>query len=271
MSRAIRALPSKACSVNSSDSADPAASSRSFPLWPSTRVEPVALERRVVAGAEDDGVVAAAGLPPGRRRRRSRSARRRARRSRCRRPRRSRSSSARSARPSIWTVSSPPPERIVDLRERRAVEVTAPLTSTRGGRGQAQRDAVGGAVTDDGQRAGVDGGQDRGLGGGRGGDTARPRRGGGFGASRHPARRRRRIWGGSLKWTRPEALILIVAVTYFIAAVLCVSLPSAPPVGPHVDPETGHAMTESEASSRSSASSARASPTSGTTAGSAGP
>jgi MFS family permease len=50
-----------------------------------------------------------------------------------------------------------------------------------------------------------------------------------------------------VKIAGPEALILIVAVTYFIAAVLCVSLPSAPPVGPHVDPETGHAMTESEA------------------------
>jgi MFS family permease len=42
------------------------------------------------------------------------------------------------------------------------------------------------------------------------------------------------------------ALILVVAVTYFIAAGLCVVLPSAPPV-PRQDPESGHAMTEGEA------------------------
>ena len=42
------------------------------------------------------------------------------------------------------------------------------------------------------------------------------------------------------------ALILIVAVTYFIAAGLCVTLPAAPPTPAKV-PEGGHAMTESEA------------------------
>ena len=60
-SRAIRALPSKACSVNSSESEDPAANSRSFPLWPSTVSNPSPPEHGVVARAEDDGVVAAAG------------------------------------------------------------------------------------------------------------------------------------------------------------------------------------------------------------------
>ena len=42
------------------------------------------------------------------------------------------------------------------------------------------------------------------------------------------------------------ALILIVAVTYFIAAFLCIMLPSSPPVETPV-PEGGHAMTEGEA------------------------
>ena len=43
------------------------------------------------------------------------------------------------------------------------------------------------------------------------------------------------------------ALILVVAVFYFIAAGLCVTLPSAPPVHDRPVPEGGHAMTESEA------------------------
>ncbi|HET9344158.1 MAG TPA: MFS transporter [Candidatus Limnocylindrales bacterium] len=42
------------------------------------------------------------------------------------------------------------------------------------------------------------------------------------------------------------ALILVVAVTYFIAAALCVTLPDSPPVETPV-PEGGHAMTEGEA------------------------
>ena len=61
MSRAIRALPSKPCSVNSSASADPAASSRSLPLWPSTVSKPSPWNDRVVARAEEHAVVAAAG------------------------------------------------------------------------------------------------------------------------------------------------------------------------------------------------------------------
>ena len=43
-----------------------------------------------------------------------------------------------------------------------------------------------------------------------------------------------------------ETLILVVAITYFIAAALCVTLPSAPPV-PHVVAEGEHSMTEGEA------------------------
>ena len=43
-----------------------------------------------------------------------------------------------------------------------------------------------------------------------------------------------------------ETLILVVAITYFIAAALCVTLPSAPPV-PHVVTEGEHSMTEGEA------------------------
>jgi MFS family permease len=43
-----------------------------------------------------------------------------------------------------------------------------------------------------------------------------------------------------------EVLVFIVAITYFVAAVLCVTLPAAPPHKEPV-PEGGHAMTESEA------------------------
>jgi hypothetical protein len=43
-----------------------------------------------------------------------------------------------------------------------------------------------------------------------------------------------------------EVLVFIVAITYFVAAVLCVTLPGRPPHKEPV-PEGGHAMTESEA------------------------
>jgi MFS family permease len=50
-----------------------------------------------------------------------------------------------------------------------------------------------------------------------------------------------------VKIAGPHALIFVVAVTYFIAAVLCVTLPAAPPEKDVAPPEGGHAMTESEA------------------------
>jgi MFS family permease len=50
-----------------------------------------------------------------------------------------------------------------------------------------------------------------------------------------------------VKIAGPQALILLVAVTYFIAAGLCVTLPPAPPVDEPAQVVDGHAMTESEA------------------------
>jgi MFS family permease len=50
-----------------------------------------------------------------------------------------------------------------------------------------------------------------------------------------------------VKIAGPHALIFVVAVTYLIAAVLCVTLPAAPPPKQVEAPEGGHAMTESEA------------------------
>ena len=99
VSRAIRALPSLACSVNSSDSAVPTARSVSLPALAVERVEPVALERGVVARRRAGRCRRRRRAGPSRRRRRSRSSPRPGRRSRCRRPRRTRSSPARSARP----------------------------------------------------------------------------------------------------------------------------------------------------------------------------
>ena len=129
-------------------------------------VEPVALERGVVACAEDDGVVAAAGLPPGRRRRRSRSARRPG-------PPITVSAPAPVAivvgsvsASAIWTVSLPAPERM-SICVNVARLKSQPLTSTVVGEVRRSVMRVGRAVADDGQRAGVDGGEDRGLGGGR--------------------------------------------------------------------------------------------------------
>ena len=114
VSRATRALPAKACSVNSSASAEPATSSRSMPAWPSIRSEPSSWKAvsspapRSTWSSPPPGATwspsspVSISSPAG--------------------PPRTVSAPApvsivvgSVSRPSIWTVSSPPPERIASL------------------------------------------------------------------------------------------------------------------------------------------------------------